>query len=51
MPVPSVYCDVEDDGAYYLTTEYIRGVGMPKNSDTMNMASRKRGNWPSWQGR
>ncbi|KAH6675108.1 kinase-like domain-containing protein [Halenospora varia] len=28
IPVPTVYCDFEDDGAYYLVTEYISGVSM-----------------------
>ncbi|CAH0044997.1 unnamed protein product [Clonostachys solani] len=28
IPVPEVYCDFEDDGAYYLVTEYIHGVRM-----------------------
>ncbi|KAK4146017.1 kinase-like domain-containing protein [Dichotomopilus funicola] len=28
IPVPSVYCDFEDDDAYYLITEYIEGVSM-----------------------
>lgn len=28
IPVPTVYCDFEDDQAYYLITEYIQGVGM-----------------------
>lgn len=28
IPVPNVLCDFEDDGAYYLITEYIDGIGM-----------------------
>ncbi|KJZ72793.1 hypothetical protein HIM_07737 [Hirsutella minnesotensis 3608] len=28
IPVPTVYCHFEDDGAYYLITEYIEGVSM-----------------------
>ncbi|KAK8097662.1 uncharacterized protein PG998_013148 [Apiospora kogelbergensis] len=28
IPVPAVYCDLEDDEAYYLITEYINGVNM-----------------------
>lgn len=28
IPVPKVLCDFEDDGAYYLITEYIDGVDM-----------------------
>ena len=28
IPVPAVHCGFEDDGAYYLITEYIEGVGM-----------------------
>jgi thiamine kinase-like enzyme len=28
IPVPTVYCDFEDDHAYYLITEYIQGVSM-----------------------
>ncbi|KAM4060353.1 hypothetical protein HRG_014242 [Hirsutella rhossiliensis] len=26
--LPTVYCHFEDDGAYYLITEYIEGVSM-----------------------
>lgn len=28
IPVPTIYCDFEDDGAYYLISEYVRGVSM-----------------------
>jgi hypothetical protein len=28
IPVPTVYCDFEDDQAYYLITEYVDDVGM-----------------------
>ncbi|KAF4448115.1 protein kinase-like protein [Fusarium austroafricanum] len=28
IPVPAVYADFEDDGAYYLVTEFIQGVEM-----------------------
>ncbi|KAG8161110.1 hypothetical protein KVR01_009374 [Diaporthe batatas] len=28
IPVPTVYCDFEDDDAYYLVTEYVEGVSM-----------------------
>lgn len=28
IPVPTVYCDFEDDDAYYLITEYVQGVSM-----------------------
>ncbi|KAF5710710.1 kinase-like domain-containing protein [Fusarium mundagurra] len=28
VPVPTVYCDFEDDDAYYLVTEYVEGVSM-----------------------
>jgi serine/threonine protein kinase len=28
IPVPTVYCDFEDDNAYYLVTEYVDGVSM-----------------------
>ncbi|PSK55759.1 Transcription factor RAX1 [Elsinoe australis] len=28
VPVPKLYCDFEDDGAYYLIMEYVQGVGM-----------------------
>ncbi|KAG7140435.1 hypothetical protein HYQ45_002738 [Verticillium longisporum] len=28
VPVPTVYCDFQDDEAYYLITEYVEGVGM-----------------------
>lgn len=33
IPVPKVHCDFEDDGAYYLITEYIDGVNMSDISD------------------
>jgi serine/threonine protein kinase len=33
IPVPTVLCDFEDDGAYYLITEYVEGVGMSELSD------------------
>ncbi|KAH9216211.1 kinase-like domain-containing protein [Leptodontidium sp. 2 PMI_412] len=33
IPVPTVYCDFEDDQAYYLITEYIQGVSMSELSD------------------
>jgi serine/threonine protein kinase len=33
IPVPKVFCDFEDDGAYYLITEYIPGVNMSDLSD------------------
>lgn len=32
IPVPSVLCDFEDDGAYYLITEYVEGVAMSELS-------------------
>lgn len=28
VPVPSGRCHFEDDGAYYLITDYVEGVGM-----------------------
>ncbi|ROT37666.1 kinase-like protein [Sodiomyces alkalinus F11] len=28
IPVPTVYCDFEDDEAYYLISEYVQGVSM-----------------------
>lgn len=28
IPVPNVLCDFEDDGAFYLITEYVEGVAM-----------------------
>lgn len=28
IPVPTVYCDFEDDDAYYLVTSYVEGVSM-----------------------
>ncbi|RFU74660.1 kinase-like domain [Trichoderma arundinaceum] len=28
IPVPTVYCHFEDDGAYYLVTEYVQGESM-----------------------
>lgn len=33
VPVPTVYCDFEDDDAYYLITEYIDGVSMSELSE------------------
>ncbi|UNI20100.1 hypothetical protein JDV02_006224 [Purpureocillium takamizusanense] len=33
IPVPTVYCHFEDDGAYYLITEYIEGVSMSELSE------------------
>lgn len=33
IPVPTVYCDFEDDDAYYLITEYIEGVNMASLSE------------------
>lgn len=33
IPVPTILCDFEDDGAYYLITEYIEGVGMSELSE------------------
>ncbi|KAM5352497.1 hypothetical protein ACJ41O_005219 [Fusarium nematophilum] len=33
IPVPKVHCDFEDDGAYYLVTEYVEGVAMSDLSD------------------
>lgn len=33
MPVPEVYCEFEDDEAYYLITEYIDGVGISDLSE------------------
>lgn len=33
IPVPTVYCDFENDQAYYLITEYIDGVGMSELSE------------------
>lgn len=34
IPVPSVLCGFEDDGAYYLMTEYVDGVGMSERPGT-----------------
>lgn len=28
IPVPKLYCDFEDNGAYYLITEYVEGVSL-----------------------
>ena len=39
--VPKVYCDFEDDGAYYLITEYINGVNMADLSDEGKLVVRK----------
>ncbi|KAL2173710.1 kinase-like domain-containing protein [Thermothelomyces heterothallicus CBS 202.75] len=33
IPVPGVYCDFEDDEAYYLITEYVDGVDMSSLSE------------------
>lgn len=33
IPVPTVYCDFEDDEAYYLVEEYIDGASMSDLSD------------------
>jgi len=33
IPVPVVYCDFEDDEAYYLITEYIPGINMADLED------------------
>lgn len=33
IPVPTVYCDFEDDQAYYLMIEYVDGVGMSELRD------------------
>lgn len=33
IPVPRIYADFEDDGAYYLVTEYIDGVSMADLSE------------------
>lgn len=33
VPVPKLFCDFEDDGAYYLVMEYVDGVGMNELSE------------------
>lgn len=33
IPVPTIYCPLEDDDAYYLITEYVEGVGMSDLQD------------------
>ncbi|EEY19549.1 conserved hypothetical protein [Verticillium alfalfae VaMs.102] len=33
IPVPTVYCDFQEDEAYYLITEYVEGVGMSALSE------------------
>ncbi|KAI0427138.1 kinase-like protein [Xylaria sp. FL1042] len=33
IPVPHVYCDFEDEDAYYLVTEYVEGVSMSRLTD------------------
>jgi aminoglycoside phosphotransferase len=33
IPVPSVLCDFEDNGAYYLITEYVDSVAMSELSE------------------
>ncbi|KXX73352.1 Aminoglycoside 3'-phosphotransferase [Madurella mycetomatis] len=33
IPVPTVFCDFEDDDAYYLITEYVEGVDMAELPD------------------
>ncbi|KAJ0164938.1 hypothetical protein CTA2_12808 [Colletotrichum tanaceti] len=41
IPVPKVYCDFEDDDAYYLITEYVEGVGMSELTDDQKAVVRK----------
>lgn len=41
IPVPTVYCDFEDDDAYYLITEYIEGVSMSELSEDQKALVRK----------
>lgn len=28
IPIPTLYCDFEDDDAYYLITKYVEGVSL-----------------------
>ena len=41
IPVPTVYCDFEDDDAYYLITEYIEGVSMSELSEDQKTSVRE----------
>lgn len=41
IPVPTVYCHFEDDGAYYLITEYIEGESMSDIDESKKAVVRK----------
>lgn len=41
IPVPTVYCDFEDDDAYYLVTEYVEGVAMSELQEDQKVTVRK----------
>ncbi|KAG7135979.1 hypothetical protein HYQ45_006435 [Verticillium longisporum] len=41
IPVPTVYCDFQDDEAYYLITEYVEGVSMSELSDDQKATVRE----------
>lgn len=42
VPVPTVYCDFQDDEAYYLITEYVEGVGMSELAEDQKATVRER---------
>ncbi|MCJ1255575.1 hypothetical protein MMC24_003392 [Lignoscripta atroalba] len=41
IPVPTVFCAFEDDGAYYLITEYVQGVDMADLSEDQKVVVTK----------
>ncbi|CRJ80257.1 hypothetical protein BN1708_000200 [Verticillium longisporum] len=41
IPVPTVYCDFQDDEAYYLITEYVEGVGMSELAEDQKATVRE----------
>ncbi|KAB5536139.1 kinase-like domain-containing protein [Coniochaeta sp. 2T2.1] len=41
IPVPTVYCDFEDEDAYYLVTEYVQGVSMSRLTEDQKAVVRK----------
>lgn len=41
IPVPTVYCDFEDEDAYYLVTEYVEGVSMSQLTEDQKAVVRE----------
>lgn len=41
IPVPAIFCDFEDDDAYYLVTEYIEGVSMSDLTESQKAVVRE----------